>query len=456
MVMRRALLRAIAVMVVFQLLALSFGFVRNAEAAGREINTDYLGIGPGRFNSIKTVDIDKDGKMEILFGNYNGYINSVEYRDGAYYDEWQSPKIGSRTWGLEVGDPDEDGVNEVIAGDGDGNLYMMNYSTQKINWTVRDLGRDVHGIAVADVDGDGHMEIVAGTGYKTDYPAGKVYVFDGKTHKMKRDLAFGESKHRAVAVADVDMDGDNEIIIGSGTAQGERPGEGYFRVVDGKTGILEWKSPDLNGDAEGLSVSDIDRDGIPEIVVGTGYRYQEGYLFIFKYDNKTGTFGQIWKSENVGPKAYGLATGDIDGDGKVEIVTGNQPGYIRVFDGVTRQLEWKSRLLGTDVLGIALADIDKDGRMEIIAAQGGYDGKGDFTSAYTAPHIFIIDGKTYDIKAVLGEIDYVGVVFQVTIIILIIVLLLTLKKYAETWGRTKKAKTVITASAGGDAQRSKS
>ena len=428
---------------------------QTTQAVGREINADYLGVSPGRFNSIKVTDIDKDRRMEILFGNNNGYINSIEYKDGSYIDEWQSPKIGTRAWGLEIGDPDNDGKDEVIAGDGDGYLYVMNYSSNKIEWRSKFIGRDVDGIKVGDIDNDGNDEIVAGTGYKTDFPAGKLSVFrynkmaknvndvflPVKTFGLNGEIGFNESKHRGVAIADTDLDGQIEIIVSSGVAQGERPGQGYLRIVDGKTGHHEWTSEDLNGDAEGVLAADIDSDGVPEIVTGTGYRYQEGYVLIFKWDNKTHAYHNVWKSDNVGPKAYGLAAGDIDNDGVKEIVTGNQPGYIRVFNGVTHELKWKSRLLSNDVLGICLEDVNGDGTIEIVAAQGGYDGKGDFTSAYTAPHIYIINGMTYEIQTVLGEIDYVALAFQVTIVLLLIILLLAIKHYTNIRRKAKNADT---------------
>jgi hypothetical protein len=139
----------------------------------------------------------------------------------------------------------------------------------------------------------------------------------------------------------------------------------------------------------------------------------------------------VWFSDNIGPKAYGLGVGDIDGDGTREIVVGNQPGYIWVFDGASRRVKWKSELLGSDILGIALADVDQDGALEIIAGQGGYQGKADFTSAYTAPHIIIIDGRTRAVEARLGEQDYLELGFQAAGLSLFITLLAAVSWYAR-------------------------
>ena len=191
---------------------------------------------------------------------------------------------------------------------------------------------------------------------------------------------------------------------------------------------MEWKSDDLNGDMVSVRVVDVDGDGEPEIVSSNGYREGPGFAFIFRYSGGGGEgsppiYQRVWESENIGPKAWGLGVTDIDADGIKEIVIGNRAGYIWIFDGISRAIEWKSPLLGSDVLGLVLADVDNDGQIEIVAGQGGYQGKADFTSAYTAPRLFIIDGTRHTIEYSLGGRDYAGWAFEVVVAFLIITLL---------------------------------
>jgi hypothetical protein len=147
-------------------------------------------------------------------------------------------------------------------------------------------------------------------------------------------------------------------------------------------------------------------------------------MFIFQYDPSKKTYAEVFKTPNIGPKAYGLAVDDIDGDDVQEIVVGNQPGYVYIYDGRAHTQEWKSPLLGTDVLGITIVDLDDDPALEIIAAQGGYQGKGDFTSGYTTPHLYVIDGKTHQIEQTVGEKDYVRMWFQIGLLAVVIVFLI--------------------------------
>ncbi len=417
--------------------------------AKAEFDSDYLGSGPGRFNSIKAMDIDNDGNVEVVFGNYEGYINIMESRDGQYFEQWRSESLGTRLWGLEIADCDSDGTYEIIVGSGQGVVYIFDALSYKLEWESEELVRDAHGIAVGNVDDDPDMEIVIGTGYKTDTPWGMLYIFNGRTHELEAEIGPISSRHRGIAIDDVDNDGTNEIIFGSGVSLGETAGEGYIYIYGYNSGnyTREWKSEDLDGDVIGLVTYDLDGDGHQEIVAGSGYRYNQGYCFIFKYVGPNGMQGtgspaiyeEVWMSEDIGPKAYGLDAGDIDGDGIIEIVVGNQPGYIWIFDASTYEVEWKSALLGTDVLGIELADVDLDGEIEIIASQGGYVGKADWTSAYTTPHIYILDGKTRKIEFKIGEPDYVEIALQAAIVILVVITLIHLNRSLKTKKPRRKA-----------------
>lgn len=389
--------------------------------ASAEVGPENLTSGIGRFNSIICKDVDGDARDEILFGSYEGYIVSVEYVNDDYFVDWTSPQFGERAWGLTAGQFDDDSAMEIIVGDGDGIVRAIDGSTKKIEWTSETLVRDAHGLLLHDVDGDEENELVVGTGYKTDQGWGQIYLFKKGQSQYYDAFEPFDSRLRELEVMDIDNDGDEELIVGCGVSLGDIAGEGYVRVFDLETKKLEWKSPDLGGCVEGLRVTDLDGDDIPEIVVSNGYRYREGFCYIFRYEG--GEYRRIWKSSNIGPKAYGLDVGDIDDDGVKEIVIGNLAGYVYIFDGITHRQEWRSENLGRDILGITLGDPDRDGEIEIIAGQGGYIGKGDFTSGYVTPHVYVIDGKSHRIEAVLGEIDTVIQWVQVGILVAVIVAL---------------------------------
>jgi hypothetical protein len=445
------------------------------QAAGTNIDSKYLGSAPGRFNSIKCGDVDEDGNMELAFANTEGYLSIIRYTGGAFVSDYHADQKADRLWGLTIGDVDQDGHNEIIVGGqagkgGEGLLEVLDGKTHKVKWKAIgevpgvdptkevNFVRDLHGMALGDPDMDGDTELVVGGGFKTDTPWGSVYIFNGKTDKLEAVIGPKDSRIRGVAIADIDEDGRQEIIFGTGVALGERPGEGYIRVFgynNNTKGYEEkWQSPDMNGDVEGLTVTDIDNDGYLEIVATAGYRYREGYAYILRHvPEGTGGVGKpqaykiVWQSDDIGPKPYGFDVADVDDDGVKEIITGNQPGYMWMFDGATHQVKWKSELLGTDVFGITHCDVNKDGQMEFIAAQGGYIGKADWTSGYSTPHIYVFDGRTRTLIATLGSIDYLETVLQVAAVVLVIITLVNLNWYIK---KRKNAKAKAKGDSTGD------
>jgi hypothetical protein len=415
------------------------------DLASAEVEREALGTGPGRFNAVVAEDIDDDGKCEIVFGNYEGYIIVLEYRDYDFHEEWRSKKIGHRMWGITVGDFIGDSTKEIIAGNGNGELVAFNAKTHKQVWYAEDLVRDVHGLLLHDLGSDDTTYLLAGTGYKTDKDLGTVYIFTENSTEPIAKIGKFENRLRGIGVGDVDKDGELEIVVGSGVATGERPGEGYVRVFNVEDALdpqtlksdepidSEWKSKNLKGDCVAIEVVDFTGDGYPDIVVGNGYRYQAGWIRILTYDEAAKDYVEYWKSPDIGPKPYGLAVDDVNDNNKLDIVVSNQPGYIYIYEQSGSGLKriWKSKVLGTDILGLDIEDVDNDGQLEIVATQGGYVGKGDYTSGYSDPHIYIIDGKTHEIEIIIGETHPLGFILQILILILTVLFLLGLNYYLK-------------------------
>jgi hypothetical protein len=408
--------------------------------ASAVVRPEDLTTGIGRFSSIICEDIDRDGRKEIIFGSYDGYVTSVEYRGGDYRVDWISNKYGTRVWGLIAGQFDEDEGLELVIGDGDGIVRVLDGKTKEEQWRSITLDRDAHGLLLHDLDGDGSNELLVGTGFKTDQGWGQVYFFRQNSSEPYMTLPeTWNSRLRELEIADLDDDGEEELLVCSGAALGDVKGEGYFRVYELNDLTRYWTSEDLQGCVEGMKVRDLDNDGTLDIIVSNGYRYREGWCYIYSWNGET--YERKWKSGNIGPKAYGMDVEDIDGDGTLEIVLTNMGGFIFVYNGVTRNLEWRSEELGRDILGVVIEDVDDDGQVEIIAGQGGYVGKGDYTSGYSTPHIYIMDGSTKEMEAVLGDIDetkqWLGFVILIGVVLAVIQIAIIIRiwlKKRRVWG----------------------
>ncbi len=118
-----------------------------------------------------------------------------------------------------------------------------------------------------------------------------------------------------------------------------------------------------------VAIGDFDGNGLREIMTGPG-KGGGPHIRSFKTDGATwsGAFFAFDSNTSGGAR---VAAGDVDGDGKDELVVGSGPGLaprIRVYDGAMRLKSEFSlgTVISTTGLKPTLADINGDGKAEIL------------------------------------------------------------------------------------------
>lgn len=223
-------------------------------------------------------------------------------------------------------------------------------------------------VATADVTGDGIEDIIVGAG--AGAPNGHVKVFDGATGaEIRSFFAFtGFAGAVSVAAGDIDGDGKADILVGSGAGAPN----GHVKVFDGVTDAEVRSFFAYVGYAGGVTVAsgDINGDGKADIVTGTAALNSHVKAF-------DGTTGAELRSFLAFPgflAGVNVGAGDLDGDGKAEILVGaaTTASHIKAFDGGTNA-EVRSFFAfpgfpgGVDVAG---HDRDGDGKAEIVVGAG--------------------------------------------------------------------------------------
>jgi hypothetical protein len=224
----------------------------------------------------------------------------------------------------------------------------------------------------------GSSPIDVGTFLVTGADAGgapEVKVFDSITGTVRFDFMAYDVHFLGgvrVAVADVTGDGVPDIITAAGPGGGPQ-----VNVFDGVTGQLVRAfmaySPAFMGGVF-VAAGDLNGDGKADIVTGPD---QSGGPDVKVFSGAT---GQVTLEFLAYPAGFlggvRVAVGDVNGDGTADIVTGAGPGggpQVEVFNGANGRLLQSFFALAPQFTGgvyVAAGDVNGDGRADIIVGAG--------------------------------------------------------------------------------------
>jgi autotransporter-associated beta strand protein len=193
-------------------------------------------------------------------------------------------------------------------------------------------------VATGDFNRDGVMDYLVGTGPGT---RAFVRVINGATHQDMFTVYPFENFEGGVYVTagDIDGDGADEVVITPDEGGGPRvvaysgltfqPFISYFGIQD----------PNFRGGAR-AAVGDLNGDGYADIAVSAGFNggprislWDGKALTNHQFKNLTSDFFAYDQSLRNG--AY-VAIGDVDGDGKGDLITGAGPGggpHVKIYNG---------------------------------------------------------------------------------------------------------------------------
>jgi outer membrane protein assembly factor BamB len=339
-------------------------------------------------------DINCDGENEIVYATNSGSGGTYAlYGNGSVY--WYYPTGKAYTASPTLVDLDGDCGLEVLqgqdecsgesgcinpnTGDGRHNLtaidsdgtFMWNFTMSDATWNAP---------SVADVDYDGDVEVIIGA-----MPNDRnLYCLNGADGSLEWSYDSGDvsgnydNKDRykgSVTIADLDHNAANGLeILGGNCNQ-------YIHAVHGDGSGLYGKYYTNGHGHSAPAVADLDGDGWNEIIQSSN----GDAIYVLYYN-----FTLWWKDTNGAADKPSPAIADLDnsGDGHLEIVTGTDNGVVRAwyYDGTpfwTYTQAEGDKIQSTP----AIADIDDDCWLEVVIGSGAKD---DTTGTN---HLYALNGE---------------------------------------------------------------
>lgn len=231
---------------------------------------------------------------------------------------------------LTIADLDGDGLKDVLVCDARRNRVSWIRQVRLGVFEEQDIGDPIAGpahVEVADMNGDGHLDVLVsemGVIPPSNEKTGAVVVLvnDGTNHFTNRVLLESVARVTYVAAADFNHDGRLDLIVGQfGYIEGE------IRWME-NLGNWQFKSHELL-DMPGTihaPVADLDGDGNLDVAALVSQDSEEVHAF---FGNGQGRFrGRVlYGSTNKDFGSSGLTIGDVNRDGRPDIVYTNGDGF---------------------------------------------------------------------------------------------------------------------------------
>jgi len=363
-------------------------------------------------------DLDSDGDQEVVMSSTNARLYAWQHDGTALPGFPVNLKHAANIYAQSapsVGDLDSDGDLEIVQFTrgitSGGRLWVLDHTGAPLPGFPKNVnGNNLsQSPTLVDLDDDGELEILA---QERDYPLTHLHVFerDGSEWGGNYPVTLDHVPTVTPGVADVDLDGELEIVVASYDSI-------YVLNADGSL-LPGWPQGILNANFsyQSPALADLDDDGDLELVIGA-HKTAAG-VYAFHHD---GTPVAGWPFL-VGTWTYCPPTVvDLEGDGILDVLSGRE-GF---GPGVPSDVFWAWDAAGNVRAGfpyrqnhgggsagpITVYDLDGDGTAEIFAShnimssgQGylfGVDAAGDDLPGFPLRPT----GFTYQNGAVIGDVD---------------------------------------------------
>ncbi|MFH1924125.1 MAG: VCBS repeat-containing protein [Planctomycetota bacterium] len=283
----------------------------------------------GPFSECASVlDVDGDGDLDIAAGR-----NWYEAPDWTKHEDFRE---GASTNGPETDDNSEfamdvnrDGRPDVVSSGWmrmKGAFWYENPGRTGARWKATRFhsAKNMEGVIHGDIDGDGDDDVLANHWAPVDGQAMTWFESIDREPWLVEHVIGTEGEYHGNGLGDINGDGRTDVVTPVGWYEGPPTPAGgewtfhadyTFHPLDNPNGRTAASHPML--------VHDVNEDGLSDIIVGAAHHYGLAWLEQGVGPGGKRTFKQHWAETDFG-QYHTMALGDLNGDGKPDLVTGKR------------------------------------------------------------------------------------------------------------------------------------
>ena len=314
-------------------------------------------------------DLDGDGTNEVVVSGTTvtfggpGLLNVLRSDAGNPDGYAQVAFTEAYAAGIKTAtllDLDGDGAKEVVVGLGDSSVRILEGSALVPRGGTATVSGSINQFALSDADNDGSLDLVV-------LSSSAITLLDPLTLQSRGSIAQGGAE---LAIGNVDNDALSEVVLNSGKV---------LRLTRSGPTLLSqtvWTYP---AGTFGIHVGlvDIDNDGKLELIAESGW----DYLTAFDLDLQS----TKWQIDSLGD-LDAMSFADVNGDGMPDALIGSgQWGHESAIDLTTREVIWSISNPNSGTGRVVVGDVDNDGVGELLWTGGHNDTGADNLYVYTLP-----------------------------------------------------------------------